>query len=148
MTSYFIKLPGQPSWTKVTKDSFVAVERHCGFNNTMGQPDEPGTGGFGSPFGEGRVQLSDDDVEPVDIDFEICTATMRIPNPDRTGYCLVGAANATLAVTRELDRLDREQARAIVKTVASVHQCLHLFGQHRSDHLCRCGTSWEDRSSW
>ena len=49
---YFLRYPRPgdetPPWTEVTKEEFVAAERAAGFHNTMGQPDEPGTGGFGS----------------------------------------------------------------------------------------------------
>lgn len=146
MTSYFIKLPGQPSWTKVSKTSFVAVERHCGFTNSRGESEEPATAGFGSPFGEGRVRGDDDDgVEPVEIDFEVCTAMMRVPDPERTGYCVVGATKAVVkAVTKEMNHTD---AQAIVKIVASIHRCMHLTDEHPGDHLCACGTSWEEQLS-
>ncbi len=33
---------------EVGKAEFVNVERRAGFRNTLGQPDEPGTGGFSS----------------------------------------------------------------------------------------------------
>lgn len=43
-------------WREVTKAEWVAAERGAGFHNTMGHPDEPGTGGFGTSLGiEGRI---------------------------------------------------------------------------------------------
>ena len=58
---YFIKLGDSP-WVQVTKAEFVSKERNAGFHNTMGQPDEPATGGFsGSPGGEtisGKVRYN------------------------------------------------------------------------------------------
>lgn len=36
----------EPQWREVTKEQFVAAERAAGFRNTLGQPDEPATGGF------------------------------------------------------------------------------------------------------
>lgn len=43
---YWLKIDNEP-WTEVSKAAFVAAERRCGFNNTMGQPDQPATAGFG-----------------------------------------------------------------------------------------------------
>lgn len=43
-------------WEEVTKAEFVAGERAAGFHNTMGQPDEPATAGFGGHGVSGRVQ--------------------------------------------------------------------------------------------
>jgi hypothetical protein len=35
-------------WVEVSKEEFVRHERSAGFVNTMGEPDEPATGGFSS----------------------------------------------------------------------------------------------------
>jgi len=37
---------------EVDKAEFVSAERRAGFNNTMGQQDEPATAGFGGPAGD------------------------------------------------------------------------------------------------
>ncbi len=39
-------LSTEDHWIQVTKQEYVRVERAAGFNNTMGQPDEPATSGF------------------------------------------------------------------------------------------------------
>ena len=44
---YFLKR-GDAAWEEVTKAQFVSAERGAGFHNTLGQPDEPATGGFGN----------------------------------------------------------------------------------------------------
>lgn len=43
---------------EVDKAEFVNVERRAGFHNTLGQPDEPATGGFSStnPPLRGRIE--------------------------------------------------------------------------------------------
>ena len=46
-----------PQWQEVSKEEFVQAERAAGFNNTMGQPDEPATSGFGGHGVRGRVEL-------------------------------------------------------------------------------------------
>lgn len=57
MERYWIRIDYGP-WREVDKAGFVALERRAGFHNTMGQPNEPGTGGFfathypGTPFEE------------------------------------------------------------------------------------------------
>lgn len=40
---------------EVTKEKFVEVERECGFQNTLGQPNEPATVGFSAGKTGGRV---------------------------------------------------------------------------------------------
>lgn len=42
---YFLKRNNGP-WEQVDKATWVNVERQAGFVNTMGEPEEPGTGGF------------------------------------------------------------------------------------------------------
>lgn len=140
MTSYFIKLPGQPSRTKVTKTSFVAVERHCGFRNTMGEPDEPGTAGFGSPFADGRVRDADDHTEAVDIDVENpCAAELEVEEPHKT-FCPA----ALIEAVRDYDGppLDRRRRAELLFEQSLTHHCNHLTATHPGDHVCRCGTGW------
>lgn len=59
MHRYFLKYDDGPE-QEVTKAEFVAEERRCGFRNTMGQPREPATAGFGAErYGvriKGRVE--------------------------------------------------------------------------------------------
>lgn len=55
--TFWIKLPGGQEYQQVSKEEFVKLERACGFHNTMGQPLEPATAGFGSPFGQGQVRF-------------------------------------------------------------------------------------------
>lgn len=53
MARYFISEGNEPD-VEVTKAKFVAIERREGFHDTMGEPDEPATAGFGSNrHGEG-----------------------------------------------------------------------------------------------
>lgn len=54
---YFLQI-GNEREREVTKAEFVSAERNAGFRNTMGQPDEPATAGFGnSRIGtRGRVE--------------------------------------------------------------------------------------------
>ena len=87
MTAYFIKLPGAELFAPVDKATFVAVERHCGFRNTLGEPDEPGTAGFGSPFADGRVsQTSQPGELLVEIDVENhCAAELEVDYAHVTG---------------------------------------------------------------
>lgn len=44
---YFVQTGDSSPWIEVTKADYVDAERGAGFHNTMGQPDEPATGGFG-----------------------------------------------------------------------------------------------------
>ena len=37
---------GSGPWRAVSKQEWVRTERNAGFVNTLGQPNEPGTGGF------------------------------------------------------------------------------------------------------
>lgn len=64
---------------EVTKAQFVSAERRAGFYNTMGQPDEPATGGFGGRHGDtkirGRVEFAGDG-EPVPL-----TPAGLVPGP-------------------------------------------------------------------
>lgn len=52
---YFVSENGFPE-QQVDKAGFVRAERSAGFRNTMGQPDEPATGGFSSGVLQGRVE--------------------------------------------------------------------------------------------
>lgn len=45
---YWISKDDRKTWTEVHKVVYVAVERNCGFHNTLGQPDEPATAAFSS----------------------------------------------------------------------------------------------------
>ncbi len=45
---YLIQRGDGTPWVVVDKATWVAAEREAGFRNTMGQPDEPGTAGFGT----------------------------------------------------------------------------------------------------
>ncbi len=51
----------------VNKEEWVRVERAAGFVNTLGQPEEPGTGGFGGTAHgrkvEGRIRRPGQPVE-------------------------------------------------------------------------------------
>jgi hypothetical protein len=40
------------NWRAATKAEYVAAERAAGFNNTLGQPDEPATSAFGGLNGK------------------------------------------------------------------------------------------------
>lgn len=52
---YFLQR-GDGPWREVTKVDWVRAERSAGFRNTLGKPDEPGTGGFGGHNGvNGRI---------------------------------------------------------------------------------------------
>jgi hypothetical protein len=53
MDRFWVRENGEP-WREVDKAGFVAMERRAGFRNTMGQPDEPGTGGFSSTYRPGQ----------------------------------------------------------------------------------------------
>lgn len=68
MTRYFVTTDDRGE-REVDKAGFVNVERRAGFRNTMGRPDEPGTGGFGcsrpgQPDLSGRIEYAADGVEP------------------------------------------------------------------------------------
>lgn len=52
---YFLRRGGDPE-CEVTFDDWVMAERMAGFVNTMGCPDEPGTGGFSGRDISGRIQ--------------------------------------------------------------------------------------------
>ncbi len=62
MTRYFVTTDDRGE-RQVDRAEFVAVERRAGFRNTLGRPDEPGTGGFNSTRGDerlsGRVEYGD-----------------------------------------------------------------------------------------
>jgi hypothetical protein len=64
VTRYFVTTDDRGE-REVDKAEFVNVERRAGFRNTMGQPDEPGTGGFGvsGPGWElrGRIEFGGED---------------------------------------------------------------------------------------
>jgi hypothetical protein len=141
VTAYFIKLPGQELHQPVSKATFVAVERHCGFRNTMGEPDEPGTAGFGSPFADGRIN---DNSEPgeflVDIDVENrCAAELEVEEPHKT-FC----PSALVEAVRNYDGppLDRRRRAEQLFEQSLTHHCNHLMADHTGDHVCRCATSW------
>lgn len=63
---YFIMIDDGPE-REVTKAEFVHYERGSGFFNTMGQPAEPGTWGFGgwnaaeNGFVQGRIERNSGD---------------------------------------------------------------------------------------
>ncbi len=42
---------------EVTKKEWVRAERAAGFHNTMGKPDEPGTGGFSNGNIRGIIEI-------------------------------------------------------------------------------------------
>ena len=52
---YYLTEGGSPE-REVTKAEFVSAERRAGFVNTMGQPDEPGTAGFGGRDGDAEIR--------------------------------------------------------------------------------------------
>jgi hypothetical protein len=52
---YLLSLGGADP-REVTKAEWVAAERAAGFINTMGRPDEPGTGGFGNGYIRGTIE--------------------------------------------------------------------------------------------
>jgi len=52
---YFLTEGGSPE-REVTKAEFVSAERRAGFVNTMGQPEEPGTAGFGGRDGDTEIR--------------------------------------------------------------------------------------------
>lgn len=49
---FWISLNDGHTWREVTKPEYVALERAMGFNNTMGEPEEPAT----TTFGRNRVR--------------------------------------------------------------------------------------------
>ena len=55
--TYSIRL-GEGEWREVSKEEFVKYERQAGFYNTLGQPNEPATGGFSGRQIEGRISYS------------------------------------------------------------------------------------------
>ena len=52
---YFLSFGDGPRH-EVTKREWVAAERSAGFINTMGRPDEPGTGGFSNGHIRGSLE--------------------------------------------------------------------------------------------
>jgi len=52
---YYLTEGGSPE-REVDKAEFVSAERRAGFVNTMGQPDEPGTAGFGGRDGDTEIR--------------------------------------------------------------------------------------------
>jgi hypothetical protein len=63
---YFIRAEHETEWTEVTKEDFVAKERSVGFNNQLGEPDEPATSAFYSSgwYGSTRRTVKEgEDVE-------------------------------------------------------------------------------------
>ena len=52
---YKITVDDGRTWTEVPKDLYVWIERQCGFNNTMGQPNEPATSSFGNRGVRGKM---------------------------------------------------------------------------------------------
>lgn len=57
-TRYFLKADHEADFSVVTKEQFVRAERIAGFRNTMGQPNEPATAGFGGRGIQGRVEYA------------------------------------------------------------------------------------------
>lgn len=61
-TRYFVtqpcSCPDSPVEHEVSKADYVNAERRAGFHNTLGQPNEPATGAFGStnPRISGRIE--------------------------------------------------------------------------------------------
>lgn len=57
---YFLAEYSANDFREVTKAEFVAAERRCGFNNTVGKDGDPATSGFGVAGGtQGRVEYAD-----------------------------------------------------------------------------------------
>ena len=52
---YFLTIEAVENWAEVTKEDFVSSERAAGFVNTLGKPNEPGTGGFSGKGVRGMV---------------------------------------------------------------------------------------------
>lgn len=55
MHKYFLKYDDKPE-QEVSKAEFVKAERLAGFRNTMGQPREPATAGFGATVYGTRIK--------------------------------------------------------------------------------------------
>lgn len=50
---YWVSRDNEP-WQEVDKAGWVSAERSAGFHDTLGQPNEPGTGGFTHTYHPGR----------------------------------------------------------------------------------------------
>lgn len=50
---YWVRENDEP-WQEVDKRTFVIWERRAGLRNTMGQPNEPATGGFYQTYHPGQ----------------------------------------------------------------------------------------------
>ena len=71
MSERFFLKADWTGWREVTKVQWVSAERNAGFHNTMGQPNEPGTGGFSGRGTSGRIiDSSFDTPERYDFDSE------------------------------------------------------------------------------
>ena len=68
---YFLKTDWT-NWKEVTKEQWVRAERSAGFHNTMGQPDEPGTGGFSAYGVCGKLLYEYATPESYKWDPELC----------------------------------------------------------------------------
>lgn len=62
---YYLSFGGSKERHEVTKPEWVAAERAAGFHNTMGRPDEPGTGGFSDGHIRGSLEYVPDDAPGV-----------------------------------------------------------------------------------
>lgn len=48
LNRFWISTDNGATWTEVSKERYVEVERMAGFHNTLNQPDEPATSAFSS----------------------------------------------------------------------------------------------------
>lgn len=99
---YYLTEGGAPE-REVDKAGFVSAERRAGFNNTMCQPDEPATAGFGGRAGDteirGRIVYAGPGL-PGDPPFDVEAGLRRF----RAGIAKMNSDPAERARIEELAR--------------------------------------------
>lgn len=79
---FWVSLNDGHTWREVTKLEYVALERAMGFNNTMGEPEEPATAAFS------RNRVRGTQVIPVAVMQE---DRFKLPPQHAVGVMLEGA---------------------------------------------------------
>lgn len=55
MKRYYLRIDGVTKWVEVSKKKWVEAERNAGFWPTVGNRDDPATGGFGGRGVQGKI---------------------------------------------------------------------------------------------
>lgn len=134
---YFVKV-GEGSWRECAKKEFVHLERQAGFHNTLGQPNEPATGGFSGSNIQGRPISPNATRDQYAWDDEFAEAVW--PSTPKRTRLLVGHTCLThedLGLTYCTDRMVMEDCVMVPiwRDVTPSDPAPHGFSPSRAAHL-------------